>query len=202
MPRLRPFTDGGHIVAYFGSWGLYVYDLDGELGWSKDLGDLRTRNGFGEGSTPALHDGIIVVNWDHEEQSYVVALDKRTGEELWRQNRDEVTSWATPIVVEHDGRHHVVTTGTGKVRSYDLRSGELLWEAPGLTLNAIPSPVAKDDVVYVTSGYRGSAARAIRLSGAQGDLTGTPSILWENDRDTPYVPLTASLWRHPLSREE
>jgi outer membrane protein assembly factor BamB len=181
-------TDGENVIAYFGSRGLYCYDMDGNLKWEKDLGDMQTRNGFGEGATPALHGGTLVVNWDHEAESFVAAFDKRTGKELWRRARQEQTTWATPLVVEHQGRRQVITAGTNKVRSYDLESGELVWEAPGLTPNAIPSPIESKGVVYVTAGYRGNAARAIRLAGAKGDLTGTPSILWQIDRDTPYVP--------------
>ena len=181
-------VDGSHVIAYFGSRGLYCYDLDGKLIWEKDLGDMQTRNGFGEGASPALSGDTLVVNWDHEGQDFVVALDKRTGKELWRKDRDEPTTWATPLIVEHAGRRQVVTAGTNKVRSYDLETGEQVWEASGLTPNAIPTPIESQGVVYVTAGYRGSAARAIRLAGARGDLTGTPSILWQIDRDTPYVP--------------
>jgi len=181
-------TDGEVLLAYFGSWGLYAYDMEGDLKWSRDFGDMRTRNGFGEGATPALHGDTLVVPWDHEGQSFIVALDKNTGEERWRRDRDEVTSWATPLIIEHGGRSQVVTTGTHHVTSYDLATGEILWQGPGLTLNSIPSPVEKDGVVYVTSGFRGSAAFAVRLSDARGDITGTPAILWTLDRDTPYVP--------------
>jgi outer membrane protein assembly factor BamB len=181
-------VDGAHVIAYFGSRGLFCYDLDGRLVWEKDLGDMQTRNGFGEGASPALAGEKLVVNWDHEGGSFVVALDKKTGKELWRKQRDEGTTWATPLIVEHGGRRQVVTSGTNKVRSYDLETGELLWEAPGLTPNAIPTPVESNGIVYVTSGYRGNAARAIRLSEARGDVTGTPAIVWQTDRDTPYVP--------------
>jgi outer membrane protein assembly factor BamB len=181
-------VDGTHVIAYFGSRGLYCYDMDGKLVWDKDLGDQQTRNNFGEGATPALHGDTLVVTWDHEGQDFVVALDKKTGKELWRRDRDEPTTWATPLVVEHAGRRQVVTAGTNKVRSYDLETGEQVWEAPGLTPNAIPTPVEHQGVVYVTAGYRGNAARAIKLAGAKGDLAGTPAIVWQTERDTPYVP--------------
>lgn len=181
-------TDGEHLIAYFGSWGLYCYDLEGELKWRKDFGDMTTRGGFGEGASPALHGETLVVNWDHEGESFVVALDKSTGRELWRRERDEVSSWATPLVVEVAGRAQVVTTGTNRVRSYDLASGEVIWEGPGLTLNAIPSPLESEGVVYLTSGFRGSAAYAVRLAEAKGDVEASSAILWRRDRDTPYVP--------------
>jgi outer membrane protein assembly factor BamB len=180
-------TDGEHVFAFFGSHGLYCYDLQGNLQWEKDLGNQRTRYGFGEGSTPALSGNVIVVTWDHEDEDFVVALDKRTGSELWRQPRDEPTTWATPLVVEHQGKAQVVTPGTNRVISYDLATGEIVWQTEGLTVNAIPSPVTAGGIVYVTAGYQGSKLLAIRLGGT-GDITGTSSVLWRVDRDTPYVP--------------
>ena len=181
-------TDGEYVYAYFGSRGLYCYDLDGNLIWQKDLGDMNKRLGFGEGSSPALHGNRLVIIWDHEGQSFIVALDKHSGDELWRTDRDESTSWTTPLVVEHGGRAQVVTSATNQVRSYDLATGELLWEDAGLTPNAIPSPVAADGIVFVTSGFRGNALRAIHLEEARGDISDSEAIVWEYDRDTPYVP--------------
>jgi outer membrane protein assembly factor BamB len=180
-------TDGEHIVAFFGSRGLYVYDMEGKLVWEKDLGDMRTRNGFGEGSTPALRGNTLVVLWDHEGDSFVYAFDKATGRELWKQPRDERSGWTTPYIVEHEGQPQVIINGTGAVRAYDLGSGELLWQCSGQTANAIPSVVADSDHVYAMSGFRGSAAYAIRLGG-QGDLAGTDRIRWQLNRGTPYVP--------------
>ena len=183
-----PITDGQRIYAYFGSRGLYCLDMDGTLIWEKDLGDMQTRRSFGEGSSPALYEDTIVINWDHEGDSFIVALDKATGAETWRRDRDEITSWSTPLVVEHGGRRQVIVSATDRVRSYDLKSGEILWEASGMTVNAIPTPVHTDGVVVVTSGFRGNALLAIRLAGASGDITGTDSIVWSLDRDTPYTP--------------
>ena len=183
-----PITDGEHIFADFGSRGIYGYDMSGKLLWKKDLGDMTTRNGFGEGSSPALHGNTLVVNWDHEGGSFMVALDKRTGKELWRVNRDEPTTWATPLVVMHAGRPQVIVNATNRVRSYDLANGNLIWECSGTTLNAIPSPVAAEGMVYVTAGFRGSALFAIRFAGAQGDLSNSAAVVWKYDQDTPYVP--------------
>jgi outer membrane protein assembly factor BamB len=146
------------------------------------------RNEFGEGTTPALYGNHLVLVWDHQGQSFIVALDKRTGEELWRVDRDEIDSWATPLVVETGGRAQVVTSGMNRVRSYDLETGELVWHAGGLTMNPIPSPVAGGGLVFLTSGYRGNDLKAVRLAGARGDITGTSAIVWELNRDTPYVP--------------
>ncbi len=180
-------TDGQHVFAHFGSRGLYCYDLNGKLQWSQDFGDLRIANNFGEGSSPALHGGTIVLNWDHEGDDFIVALDKATGKELWRQPRDERTSWSTPLVVEHEGKPQVVTTATGKIRSYELSTGKLIWECAGLTPNVIPSPVAGHGMVYCTSGFRGNALLAIRL-GKSGDLTDSDAIVWRHNKATPYVP--------------
>ena len=182
-------TDGERVIAFFGSRGLYCYDMDGNLLWERDLGDLRIRLGFGEGASSALHGDRVVINWDHEGQSFiVVALDTRTGEEIWRTERDEMTSWTTPLIVEHAGGAQVVTSATQGVRSYDLETGELLWPDEGVTLNPIPSPVAADGLVFVTSGFRGSALRAIRLADASGYIRDSEAIVWRHDRDTPYVP--------------
>jgi outer membrane protein assembly factor BamB len=181
-----PVTDGEHLFVHFGSRGLYCYDLNGTLKWEKDLGDMQTRNGFGEGSSPALHGEIIVVLWDHEGDDFIVALDKRTGEERWRQKRDEPTTWSTPLIVEHDGKAQVIATATNKIRSYDLSTGQPLWECGGMTTNVIPTAVSDFGMVYATSGYRGSALLAIRL-GRTGDLTGTDAIAWEHHKSTPYV---------------
>ena len=183
-----PVTDGEHVYAYFGSFGLYCLDMKGNLVWEKDLGDMSVRLKFGEGSSPLLYGNKIVIIWDHQGDSFIVALDKRTGDELWRVSRDEETSWSSPIVVEHAGRRQVVTSATNRVRSYDLETGDLLWDGSGVTFNAIPSPVASEGIVFVTSGFRGNVLQAIRIGAAQGDITGSEAIAWELDRDTPYVP--------------
>ena len=182
-------TDGERLYAFFGSWGLYAYDLDGELLWEADLGTRLMRNAFGEGTTPALHGDTLVVAWDHiGGQSFVAALDARTGEERWRANRDEIDTWATPLIVEHDGRAQVITPAMNQVYAYDLETGETVWRSRGTTMNAIPSPVHAGGLVYVTSGYRGNNLQAIRLADARGDIADTGAIVWQLDRDTPYVP--------------
>ena len=183
-----PVTDGEHVYAHFGSFGLYCYDMNGKLIWEKDLGDMSVRLTFGEGSSPVLHGDKIVILWDHQGQSFIVALDKRTGEELWKVDRDEETSWSSPLVVEHGGRTQIITSATNRTRSYDLETGDLIWDTSGVTLNAIPSPVASDDLVFVMSGFRGNILQAIRFGSAKGDITDSKEIAWEYDRDTPYVP--------------
>ena len=182
-------TDGQRVYAWFESRGLYVYDMDGKLLWEKDLGDKRMRNQFGEGSTPALYGNRLVIVWDHiVGPSFVVVLDALTGNEIWRVNRDEIDTWATPLVVEHEGRPQVIVPGMKRLKSYDLENGKVVWESAGLTMNPIPSPVAADGMVFATSGFQGNNLKAIRLAEARGDITGTSAIAWTLDRDTPYVP--------------
>lgn len=183
-----PATDGEHLYAYFGSRGLYCLSMDGKVVWEKDLGDMQTRNGFGEGSSPTLHGDVIIVNWDHEGDSFITALDKRTGDEKWRTPRDESTTWCTPVVIEDGGRKQVVVTGTTKIRSYDFATGALVWECGGLGSNCVPTPIDRDGVLYVMSGHREPAAMAIRYGGATGDISGSDRIVWRTDKGTPYVP--------------
>jgi outer membrane protein assembly factor BamB len=181
-------TDGEGVYAFFGSRGLYALDMKGALKWEKDLGDMATKMEFGEAASPALHRDRLVVNWDHEGASFVVALDKSTGREVWRAAREEGTSWSTPLVVEVGGRAQVITSATSKVRSYDLATGELLWHASGMTANVIPTPVHADGLVFLASGFRGNALLAVRLAEAKGDITNSAAVVWRHDRDMPYVP--------------
>ena len=182
-------TDGRYVVASFDSAGLYAFDMNGSPLWQKRLGGKRMFAEVGEsGGTPVLYKDRLIVAWDHQGESFVAALDVRTGEELWRSYRDEVDSWATPLVVEHGGRAQVVTSAWYGVRSYDIETGDLVWETAGLTMNPIPSPVAEDGLVIVMSGFRGSQLRAVRLADARGEIAGPPAVAWTLDRDTPYVP--------------
>jgi outer membrane protein assembly factor BamB len=182
-----PVTDGKRLYAFFGSRGLFCYDLDGNPEWSQNFGEMRIAMGFGEGSSPALYGDKVIVNWDHEGDSFIVVLDKTSGKPVWKNPRPEKTSWSTPVVVEVNGKPQIITAATGKIRSYDLDTGNLIWECGGLTANVIPTPVAEDNVLYATSGFRGNALLAIRL-GRTGDLTGTDAIAWSYGKSTPYVP--------------
>jgi outer membrane protein assembly factor BamB len=181
-------TDGQRVYAFFGSRGLFALDLAGKVLWEKQLGQMKTRLAFGEGASPALHAGTLVVNWDHEGEDFVAAFDAATGREKWRRQRDEPTSWSTPLVITAGGRAQVVVSATNKVASYALDDGTLLWETSGMTFNVIPTPVVAGDLLFAMSGFRGNALRAIRLGGAKGVLSGPPAIAWTHDRDTPYVP--------------
>ena len=183
-----PVTDGEHIFAYFGSRGLYCLTMKGDLVWEQDLGDMKTRAGFGEGSSPALHGDTLVVNWDHEGDDFIVALDKKTGKEKWRRPRDEPTSWSTPLIVEAGGSTQVIVSADNRVQSYDLANGEGLWECGGLGANAAPTPVANSSLVFAMSGYQDPALLAIRYSEAKGDITDSASVAWKTAEGTSYVP--------------
>lgn len=185
-----PFTDGERLFAYFESFGLYALDLKtGTVVWEKDLGDKRMRNEFGEGSTPALHGNTIVLVWDNlNAPSFITALDKRDGKQLWRKDRKEIDTWATPLVLTVNGRPQAIVPAMERVRSYDLATGDIVWESKGLTMNPIPSPVHADGLVFLMAGFRGNDLKAVRVADAKGDIDGTPAIAWTFDRDTPYVP--------------
>jgi outer membrane protein assembly factor BamB len=188
LASASPVTDGERVFAFFGSYGLYCLDTGGQLLWKKHLGEMHSKHGHGEGSSPALHGDTLVINWDDEEQSYLVALDKRTGQQRWRVARAEDTSWATPIVVEHAGKAQIIVPGTNRLRGYDLDTGAVIWECSGLSSNIVASPVAANGVVYAGSSYDTRALLAIRLDGARGDISGTKQVLWTRKKGTPYVP--------------
>lgn len=183
-----PVTDGEHVFAFFGSRGIYAYDFDGNLKWKKDY-DVRMEMhmSFGEGIGAVLEGDTLLLTYDHKGDSFLSAVNKRTGEELWRADRNEISNWAAPLVVEHGGRQQVVVAATQKVRSYDFETGKLIWEAAGLGMNTIPMPVQHGDLVLVMSGYRDPNLMAIRL-GRTGDLTGTDAIVWSETRGTSYTP--------------
>lgn len=181
-------TDGQQVFAFFESRGLFAYDMDGKLLWQKDFGHKRMRNQFGEGTTPALHGNRLVLVWDHQGESFITVLDKRTGDEVWRARREEIDSWATPLVLEHAGRTQVIVSGMNRLRSYDLETGEIVWHSDGLTMNPIHSPVAADGMVFATSGFAGGDLKAVRIADARGNIDGTSAIAWSLNRDTPYVP--------------
>jgi outer membrane protein assembly factor BamB len=188
LASASPVTDGESLFAFFGSRGLCCLDLDGELQWKTDFGNMHTLHGHGEGSSPALHDDTLVVNWDHEGQSYVAAFEEHTGKQRWKVARDEVTSWATPIVVEHGGKLQIIISGTNRVRGYELATGRVIWECAGVSRNVVASPVSPDGMVYAASSYDRQAMLAIRLEDAKGDIAETKQVVWTRQHRTPYVP--------------
>ena len=183
-----PVTDGKHVYVFFGSRGIYCYDMKGNLVWQKDYGvQLRMRMAFGEGMAPVLSGDRLILVFDHEGDSFMVMLDKNSGKEIWRVNREEKTNWAAPLVLEYKGRKQIVVSATIKVRSYDFDSGKQIWECGGLGSNTIPQPVRQDDFVIVMSGHRDPNLMAIRL-GREGDLTGTDAVIWSQTKGNSYTP--------------
>ena len=190
-----PVTDGERLYVLFGNVGLYALGFDGSVLWSRDLPPAQTRNGWGTASSPVLHDGRIYLVIDNEEQSHLLALSAETGAEVWRTDRDEGTNWSTPYIWTHAGGTEVVTTGTDRVRSYDL-DGRLLWELAGMSSIVIPTPISAHGMLYVESGYIGDFFRpvyAIR-PGASGDIslaegeTGNEHVAWSLEQGGSYHP--------------
>ena len=180
-----PYCDGERIYCWFGSAGLFAYSLDGKKLWERDLGRAKVGASLGEGSSPVVHDGKLVLVRDHAGQSTIECLEAATGKTVWKKDRDEKNAWATPAIVEYGGVTQVITSASKRVRSYNLETGDLIWEAEGLTGNCIPSPIVDGEVVYCMSGYQGYSLLAIPITG-KGDVT--DSILWKVERGTPYVP--------------
>ena len=182
-----PVTDGQRVYAFFGSRGLFAYSLDGELLWNKDFGiKLRMDGAFGEGTAPVLHDGRLLVLFDHLDQGALFVLDAASGKELMRIPRPERYNWAAPFVATHAGRRQIVVNGE-TTRGYDYETGTEIWRAAGLGENSVPQMVQHRDHVFAMSGHTIKMLMAIRL-GRKGDLTGTDGIAWSTARAVSYTP--------------
>jgi outer membrane protein assembly factor BamB len=184
-----PVTDGQHVYAYFGSEGMYCYDLNGKLVWKKSLGGIPTI-GMGVGTSPVLHDNLVILLCDQGfegKESFVTALDKKTGKEVWRVARPVQTSWATPLLVKTPQRAELITSGNEWIISYDPANGQELWRTKGLASHAIATPVTGHNLVIVSSGFPQKRVIAIRFGGS-GNLDGTPYIAWKYEKGTAYVP--------------
>lgn len=192
-----PTTDGTLVFAYFGNLGLYCLTWDGDLVWQKSFEPRATRYGWGTAASPVLHgDRVYIVN-DNEDDSYLVALDKLTGEAVWQVARDEKSNWSTPFVWENAERTEIVTLGTDQVRSYDL-DGNVLWTLKGMSSITIATPYAVDGLLYISSGYVLDNSRPIYAirPGAEGDIslrdgeTSNDWIVWSDIQAAPYNPST------------
>ncbi|MCA1563684.1 MAG: PQQ-binding-like beta-propeller repeat protein [Acidobacteria bacterium] len=182
-----PAADGRRVYAFFGTEGIYAFDFSGALVWKKKVGDIPTM-GMGTGTSPVLYENLVILQCDEDvgQNSFIVALDRNTGVEVWRTPRKVQTSWATPIVVSGAGRDELITSGTELVIAYDPATGRELWQTKGVESNAIPTPVFGHGMVYITAGFPAKRVIAIRLGGT-GDITST-HIAWRYDRGTAYVP--------------
>jgi outer membrane protein assembly factor BamB len=135
-----------------------------------------------------LYKDKIYIQWDHEGDSHIYALDTKTGDEIWSKPRSVNTSWSTPLVVDINGKPQLIACASNSVISYDANSGDVIWTCQGLTDNVIPNPKYDDGILYVISGFRGNKAMAIDIANAKGDITGSETIIWSLDRDCPYTP--------------
>ncbi len=200
-----PVTDGERVYVYFGVIGLLAaLDLNGTAIWTKDVGAFDDSSGFGTAASPVLHEDRLYIINDNTTQSFIAAFDKRTGDEIWKVNREETGgNWATPLVWENELRTEIVTSGRGKVRSYDL-DGTLLWELRGMSILNVPSPFARHGLVYISAGYPGGRLRpvyAIR-PGASGDISlwpdGRPSGSARFPGQRTYSLDDYVVWSYPL----
>jgi outer membrane protein assembly factor BamB len=182
-----PATDGERLYVSFGSFGIFCFDLDGTLLWERQLGRLTTRLGWGEAVSAVVFRGNLLLNWDQEFDSALYCLDAETGRTKWKADRDEASTWTTPLVTEFDGKTHVILNGTTRVRSHDLETGEVIWSCGGMTVNPIPSVLRHGDDIIAVSGYRGGEAMSIPLS-SYGDLGTDGRVNWRHQAGTPYVP--------------
>jgi outer membrane protein assembly factor BamB len=191
-----PATDGKYVFASFGSAGLYCVDFEGKVIWQRDLGQLRVRAGWGTGSSPVLFRNKVIVNCDSDDDSYIAAFEKTTGDPVWRTERNEGASWGTPFLFEAAERTIVVTNASQRMRGYDAETGKILWECAGGSMITVPSPVSAQGLVFLSSGHSMMFMRqpivAVR-SGASGDITptggGTRSqgVAWSHTRGGAYV---------------
>ena len=192
-------TDGERLIAFFGSEGLYAYDLTGKLLWKKDLGVLDA--GFfmvpeaqwETGSSPVIHDGIVVVQADVQKDSFLAAFDVRDGREIWRTTRSDVPTWGTPTVHTVKGQPQVIVNGFRHIGAYDFNTGKEIWKLTGGGDIPIPTPVVHDGLVFITNAHgRGAPVYAVRET-ATGDLTlgadatSNAGVAWSHGRDGGYI---------------
>ena len=190
-----PVTDGERVYAYFGNLGVFCYDFAGEPLWSRTLGSYKTADGMGTGSSPILHGENIFVLNDNEDDSFLVALDRKTGAEGVRVARAEKSCWSTPYVWRNPLRTEIVVSGSGVVRSYDL-DGKPLWQLGDMSAHSIPSPLAGPSLLYLASGHVLSNKRPIVAvrPGADGDITlaadaaSNEFVAWCLRKAAPYNP--------------
>lgn len=183
-----PVTEGKYVFLSFEAEGLYCYDFEGKRIWKSSLGKIA-KGGMGHGTSPVLYGDLLILQCDQEygEGSFIAAVDKKTGKEVWRTARDQRRSWATPLLISIGDRTELVTSGPDRIISYDPKTGKELWRAPGVESNPIPSPVAGKDMVFVAAGSSAKRVLAIRLGGS-GDLTDSPNVVWRYDKGAAYVP--------------
>ena len=206
-----PATDGRYVVAFFGSQGLYAYDLDGNLKWKRDLGRLDAGAydapdyEWGTASSPIIHKDLVIVQCDQQKDSFLMALRLKDGEVAWKAAREELPSWATPTVYpgEGAGRAELVTNAPNFIRGYGPETGRELWRLGRSSQITAPTPVFDGELIVVMSGRRPNAPIFVVKAGASGDITlpegataGGP-VLWTRERAGSYMP-TPLIYRGQL----
>lgn len=188
-----PVVDGERLYAYFGMNGLFCYDLAGKQIWKKDLGSYPMQFGWGTGSSPVLHGDSLFVQCDNEAKSFLVSFDKKTGQEKWRKERDEKSTWSTPYIWKNKQRTELVTNGSRNVRSYDPETGKLLWELGGFEGRCSATPIGNDELIFVgVGGGRGVGPLFAIKAGANGSLEKKGSqIAWTAEKGGP--PMSSPL---------
>lgn len=188
-----PVTDGERVYAYFANHGVLCFDMEGELIWERRYEPFPMRDGWNTGSSPVIHGDRIFIQNDNNQESFLEALDKRTGELIWRVKREERSTWSTPFVWKNELREELVTIGSNRIRSYDLKSGEVIWELRGTSGLVSLTPMAKDGLLYVGAGYHYGPLYAIK-PGAEGDISLEPGeksnefIVWSQRRGSSIHP--------------
>jgi outer membrane protein assembly factor BamB len=193
-------TDGKHVVACFGSEGLYCYDLDGKPLWKQSLGVLDTGwfyDGdyqWGFGSSPIIYQGLAIVQCDGSKNSFIAAYDLSDGKRVWMTPRDEIPSWGTPTIIEAPERTELVTNGTKYVRGYDPRTGKELWKLGKNSEITVPTPFLAHGLIFVASGYRPPRPVWAIKPGASGDIsppkgkTTSEYVVWSSNSAGTYMP--------------
>jgi outer membrane protein assembly factor BamB len=195
-----PATDGEHVVALFGSEGLFGYSVDGKLLWKVDLGRLDVGAydlpgyEWGTASSPIIYDGKVIVQCDQQKGSFLVAVDVKTGKEVWRSARDELPSWGTPTVYPDKERPELITNGSNFIRGYDPATGKELWRLGGSSKITAPTPVFADGLIIVASGRQPERPVFAIRPGAKGDITlqngarSSGDIAWSKTKRGGYMP--------------
>lgn len=195
-----PATDGKHVIALFGSHGLYAYDLNGKLLWKQDLGVLDAGWFYDPdyqweyGASPIIYKNMVIVQADIQKNSFIAAYDIKNGKRLWMTPREEIPSWSTPTVYEGKSRAELVTNGTRAIRGYDPVTGKELWSLGPNSEVATPTPIFAHDLIYVTTGYRVIQPIYVIRPGAAGDISlkngkeSSDFIAWSKTRGGPYMP--------------
>jgi outer membrane protein assembly factor BamB len=195
-----PALDGRHVVAFFGSQGLYCFDTDGRLIWKKDVGvlDLGAYDApeyeWGTASSPIIYKNMVIVQCDTQKDDFLLSVNIDTGATVWTATRDELPSWGTPTIVSGPTRVELVTNASRLIRGYDPETGKELWRLGGSSQITAPTPVFFEDLIVVASGRRPEAPIFVVRAGAMGDLTlakGTSrsdDVVWSRQQRGPYMP--------------